>query len=125
MCPEIMQEVTGCHLRGEPCVLGGYSRRQVKGEHFPALLPEVGAVVEGIVYQDVTASAWALLDRYEGDFYVLTPVWVTLQDESVISASTYVVQHHFRELLDRSGWDFNDFIDNAKADFLRSYRTDP
>ncbi len=124
MCDEIMQEVSGCQLSSQVGVLEGYSRRRVKNEHFPALLPEEGAVVEGVVYRDLSSDAWERLDRYEGEFYVLTPVLVRLEDGSVIPASTYVVQTHCMDQLAQSGWDFADFISNTKVDFLSSYRAD-
>ena len=49
MCEDIMQDVAGCRLSCVPAELRGYSRRRVRGEHYPALVegrPAEGASLE-------------------------------------------------------------------------------
>ncbi|GAB4336634.1 MAG: hypothetical protein Kow0089_07150 [Desulfobulbaceae bacterium] len=89
--PGTMREVAGCSPHSVPAVLPGYARRAVRGEQYPAILPEAGNRVEGLVYLNVPATAWERLDRYEGKMYVRTSVRVILEDGTTVSADTYVI----------------------------------
>lgn len=122
MCEDIMNDVSGCRLSSMTAVLLGYSRRRVKGQDYPALLPRENARVGGVVYLDVPPMAWQRLDRFEGEMYSRRRVQVELADGQVLTASTYVVQPGFIHELDTHEWDFDEFLTNGKARFQKRYR---
>ena len=122
MCEDIMEEVSGCRLS---CLVGmvwGYSRRAVKGEHYPALVPDGEGCVEGVVYRNLPVSAWARLDRFEGEMYMRQCVKIELKQGTTLLAATYVVQPAFVDSLEVSEWRFEDFLRNGKALFRKTYR---
>jgi gamma-glutamylcyclotransferase (GGCT)/AIG2-like uncharacterized protein YtfP len=122
MCEDIMGEVSGCRLSFVPGTLRGYSRRSVRGEHYPALVPHEEGCVEGVVYRNVPDSAWERLDRFEGEMYARQPVQIELNDGVTLLADTYVVKPEFLDHLDPSDWHLADFLRNGKARFQRYYK---
>ena len=122
MCEDIMFEVSGCHLPHVPGTLRGYSRRSVIGEHYPAIVPDKEATVEGVVYRDVPNPVWDRLDRFEGEMYKRQSVHIELNDDGMLYAETYVIQPEFLNRLDQSEWDFEDFIATGKAIFRQHYK---
>ena len=117
-----MQEVSGLHLSHVVGILKGYSRRRVKGEHYPALVPDEEGRVEGVVYQNVSNAAWDRLDRFEGEMYTRKSVEIELADGTTLPAATYLVRPEFLDLLDQCDWDFEDFLRNGKARFQNHYK---
>jgi len=122
MCEDIMQEVAACLPPHEPGTLKRYSRRCVQGENFPAIMPDQAGRVAGVVYKNVSDSAWERLDRFEGDFYARRLVQVDLADGTTSSADAYVVKPKFLNRLAPIEWDFEDFLQNGKANFQKRYR---
>ena len=122
MHEDIMQEVAGCIPPHEPGTLKRYSRRCVKGENFPAIVPDQAGRVAGIVYKNVSDLSWERLDLFEGDFYARRLVQVELNDGTTFSADAYVVKTQFVDRLAPSEWDFENFLRNGKAIFQKHYR---
>jgi len=122
MCDDIMQEVSGLHPSHVVGILRGYSRRCVKGEHYPALVQDADGRVEGVVYRNVPNAAWHRLDRFEGGMYTRESVEIELSDGTTLPAATYVVRAEFLNHLDQSDWDFTDFLRNGKARFQNHYK---
>ena len=122
MCDDIMQEVAGCGLTGEPGTLKGFCRRGVKGEHYPALIPETDSCVDGILYRDVPQAAWARLDRFEGEMYIRRQVPIELGGGKKVAAQAYIVKPGFMDLLEATEWDFSEFLRNGKARFQKRYK---
>ena len=122
MCDDIMHEASGFRLSGVPGTLAGYSRRAVKDEHYPAIVPDEKGRVEGVVYRNVVASAWDRLDRFEGEMYARQVVRIELIDGSDLFAATYVLEPEFRYRLESSGWDFAYFLRYGKVNFQRQYK---
>lgn len=122
MCEDIMKDVAGCHLSSTPAILEGYSRRCVRGELYPALLPDNQGRVNGLLYLNVPDSAWARLDRFEGEMYLRQPVRIDLNDGSTLQAATYVAKPESMGLLDPPDWDFSEFLQSDKARFRSEYR---
>ena len=122
MCEDIMYEVSGCHLSHEPGTIIGYSRRSVIGENYPAIMPDKEATVDGLIYRNVPSSAWDRLDRFEGEMYGRHHVVVELNNRNTSRAETYVIHPMYLDRLDRSDWDFDDFIKNGKASFQTYYK---
>ena len=122
MCSSIMREVSGCRLSRVPATLEGYSRRCVKGERYPAILPHREGRVAGELYRNVPDAAWGRLDRFEGEMYARRGVEVALCDGTVLLAATYVVVPQFLYRLDHAEWDFAEFLQNGKTDFQNHYK---
>jgi len=122
MCESIMYEVSGLYLPNEPGILRGYGRRAVTGERYPAIVPDKDAIVQGIIYRNVSVSAWDRLDRFEGEMYEKHFVTVELKDQTTLSAETYVIHPAYLNYLDQSDWDFDDFIRNGKESFQKHYK---
>ena len=121
MCEDIMLAVTGRRFSRIPGSLHGYRRRSVKGELYPGIIPERGAVVEGIVYWDLPDSTWALLDTFEGEMYQRKIVTVNLADNTSIEVYTFVVRPEFENRLDSSEWNFEKFLQSGKKTFETHY----
>ena len=122
MCEDIMKEISACRLSHVPGIVRGYSRRSVRGEHYPGLIPSEDSRVEGVVYRHLPNSAWERLDRFEGDMYLRKPVQIDLDDGAVLPAATYVVKPEFLDHLDESEWSFADFLRHWKQCFQKDYR---
>jgi gamma-glutamylcyclotransferase (GGCT)/AIG2-like uncharacterized protein YtfP len=122
MCDDIMREVSGCSLTQIPGTLKGYSRRSVKGKHYPALVPDEEGLVAGVLYRDVPDPAWDRLDRFEGEMYARRVVRIEQSDGAALPAATYVVRQEFLDRLDQSDWDFAGFLRNGKASFQKHYK---
>ena len=122
MCEDIMLEVAGCCLPHVEGTLAGYSRRAVRNEAYPALVPDEKGIVGGILYKDVPDAAWDRLDRFEGEMYLRLPVTIRLADETVSPAETYVVRPEFVDHLEKTEWDFDRFLQDGKNGFQKEYR---
>ncbi len=122
MCPDIMAEVSGLHRPVTSATLRGYRRLRVKGEDYPALLPAAAGFVPGVIYRDITESAWILLDRFEGEMYVRVRAQVELTDGSVAAAQTYVINGGFGACLEEVEWNFAEFLGSGKERFRSSYK---
>jgi len=122
MCEDIMREVSGCCLAHVIGVLKGFSRRPVRGQHYPAILPDENRRVQGMVYLNVPHSAWIRLDRFEGEMYARQAVQVAVDDGTTLPAETYVAKPEFLAQLVPSEWDFEGFLRNAKTTFQRQYQ---
>lgn len=122
MCDDVMQDVSGLQLTCVPAVLHGYRRLRVKGEHYPAIVPDAASVVDGVVYENIPHSAWILLDRFEGDMYARETVQIKLASGTVLLAETYVTRAGFNNYLEETEWDFSTFLRDGKESFCKSYK---
>lgn len=116
-----MAEASGTRLSAVPATLPGYRRLRVRGEHYPAVVPDADTQVEGVVYLNVPEAAWARLDQFEGEMYSREIVQIRLADSTTIPAETYVFQASFTDCLDDTAWDFTNFLREGKESFRRSY----
>ncbi len=117
-----MGDVSGVRLTHVPGTLNGHRRWCVKGEHYPAIAPDVNGRVSGVVYRDVPDSAWTRLDQFEGDMYVRQPVRIEIRDRVTLPAETYVVRPAFLACIETIEWDFDDFLRNGKSRFQKYYK---
>lgn len=122
MCEDIMGAVSGCRLSGVAGILRSYRRRPVKGEHYPALVPDKEGCVTGVVYLNLPAPVWDRLDRFEGRMYIRQHVKVEMNEGILLPAETYVLQKEFQDRLEVSEWDFEDFLRSGKKSFQLNYR---
>ena len=122
MCPDILQEVSGLALHGEPAVLHGFARYRVRGEHYPAIIPEDRGQVEGLLYAPPDTGAWRRLDLFEGAMYVRSSVQVETPNSTLYAAETYVLRPDYQGCLDNADWDFEHFMKTGKAAFADEYK---
>ena len=122
MCNDIMAEISGSPLSPVSATLRGYRRMRVKGEHYPALVPDTDGRVEGVVYLNVSGASWDRLDRFEGEMYSRKSVQVELNDGHTIPAETYVARAEFMDYLVDAEWDFAEFLRKYKGSFRSSYK---
>ena len=122
MCNDIMEEITGSHLSPVSATLRGYRRMRVKGEHYPALVPDADGRVEGVVYLSISGATWDRLDRFEGEMYSREMVQVELNHGQAIPAETYVARAEFMGYLVDAEWDFAEFLRKNKGSFRRTYK---
>jgi len=74
--PQICGDLLGRVPRSIPAILYGYVRHDVRGEVYPAIIPQAGSSVRGLLYENLSTGELALLDAYEGDEYVRSLVEV-------------------------------------------------
>ncbi len=110
MSPQRLAEVTGKSPTHERATLRGFARYRVRGKPYPAITPEPGGVVEGVVYREIDESTWARLDAHEGELYARKLVQVTLADGQIAMAGAYVFRSEFWQLLTERGWDVDEFL---------------
>jgi gamma-glutamylcyclotransferase (GGCT)/AIG2-like uncharacterized protein YtfP len=122
MCEDIMREVSGCRLSSGTGTLKGYRRLRVKGEHYPAIVPDADSSVDGLVYQNVPEPAWERLDKFEGGMYAQQQVHITLSDGTLLAAAAFVVKPEFMDRLESTEWDFSEFLRCGKAQFQKCYK---
>lgn len=121
MVQSIFIAVTGRQVNSQRATLSGYARYCVKQELYPGIIEASGSMTDGMVYFDVDDFSLEKLDAFEGDYYVRTPVRVSLDNHEVIRAETYVVKPDYRHVLSAREWDFKEFKHKFKDEFIRKY----
>jgi hypothetical protein len=77
------------------------SRRKV----YPAIVPRVGGVVNGVVYFDLPLEAWERLDAFEGEMYERSRLGVR-GDGREWGGVLLLVKPEYRDLLTKDDWSF-------------------
>lgn len=104
MVPAVLAAVCGERRAAAPATLAGYARYLVRGEVFPGLVAETGAVTDGVLYKRITPAMWARIDAFETTFYERVRVTVST-DGGDVAAETYVVRPAGRRLVTREPFD--------------------
>lgn len=105
--------------------LSGYARKCIKEESYPVVLKsKKHTATEGILYFNITPQDLALVDEFEGDYYLRETVRVRLADGSSLPAETYVLKDEFRHLASDRDWDAAHFAGSAIHHFLERYAED-
>lgn len=121
MWADIMARVCGREFASEPASLTGHVRRPVRGQDYPGLQAAAGSVVQGRLYRDVDAAAWARLDAFEGDEYERAEVLVALADGSTVPAFVYRFRSEFAGRLLPGDWDADAFEREGRQRFMARY----
>jgi len=122
MCSDIMENVSRQSTPHKKGVLDGYFRSQIHGETYPAIIAQPGQQVEGIVYFDLTATAIAQLDIFEGGYYCRKEVIVNCEDMLQVSAMAYILKSEFLYVSYGKTWSYDDFLAKGKKAFLSNYK---
>jgi gamma-glutamylcyclotransferase (GGCT)/AIG2-like uncharacterized protein YtfP len=92
-------------------VLRDFHRYCIKNESYPAVVPQPGSRVEGLVYFDVSQADQLALNQFEGDEYVLRHHQI---DGLSIAFYEYVALAH----IDKRDWSPHDFEQKGLPEFL-------
>lgn len=125
--PKVFERVTGRVQPGIPARLEGYRRYPLKGLSYPAILPESGASVEGLVYSDLDAAIWARLDAFEDSFYLRIPVEVSVSSGERLRAQTYGLRPDSRNRIRAGVWSLDTMAPadlDALLERLAPFRSD-
>ena len=118
MFPDVMKTVVGACSPGEAARAVGLRRTRLKGLIYPAVYECRGAVVEGVLFQEVLETALPRLDYFEGDEYERREVSVELNG-AVVSAWCYVLPESNAEMIDARPWEIETFRVRYLADYLQ------
>jgi len=116
--PAVMYAVTGQHCPAGVAVLPGYTRYLLANKHYPGIVPQLNAEVEGLLYRNLSPQVWQRLDRYEDDFYQRQQVTVLSARGEPIEAWTYIVPVAQQYLLSQTPWDRRYFTKHRLRRFL-------
>jgi len=101
----------GTALPKEPAVLRGFAKRRVQDEVFPGIFADDESEVRGQVMYNLTPEHFEVLDEYEGDYYLRTPVTVEAEGAGQIACFTYVFNPDYHHLLSDEEWTFQPLSD--------------
>ena len=121
MIPEVMVAVTTRRFRFIDAILKGYARFTVKGESYPGITPEPGAITEGIIYFDVDGLSLERLDAFEGNLYQRIQIMAETKEKEILSADAYVIKPKFRSYLSSQEWNIKEFAQKHLKTFLETY----
>jgi gamma-glutamylcyclotransferase (GGCT)/AIG2-like uncharacterized protein YtfP len=115
--PAIIALIVGRQLVGQPARLPGYSRFRIHDRVYPAIIPEPGGDVAGILYPGLAASELERLDHYEGEIYERCELSVLVAGQS-LPACTYVLRPEHRHRLSGEPWNLAQFEREHLASYL-------
>ena len=107
MFPEIIRAVIGRVPHAVSTVAHGFARLEVIGQSFPGMVEDnstPGAMVKGVLYENLSPLEWRQLNEYESAFYVLTEIRVDRGGET-LPALTYLVAPAERNVLSDAPWE--------------------
>jgi gamma-glutamylcyclotransferase (GGCT)/AIG2-like uncharacterized protein YtfP len=102
--PEVFLAVAGVVREPRAAIATGWARYRVRGEIYPALVPEAGARTQGAVYAGIDAAALARLDAFEGPFYVRRALEVECAAGERLLAQAWVLAPGREAELTREPW---------------------
>jgi len=114
---DVFEAVTGASPPRTEARLAGYARYRLRGETYPAIVPEPGAETLGAVYRGVTRAVLGRLDRFEGEEYLRTRVEVVLASGDRVTAHAYVLDPLEHRRLEPEPWDPEHFDRTHRATF--------
>ena len=116
--PAVMYAVTGQHYLTEAATLPDYTRYLLVNKHYPGIVPQVDAEVNGVLYRNLSPQTWQRLDRYEDDFYQRQKVRVVSACGDFLEAWTYIIPVDKRYLLSQIPWDRRYFTKHRLRRFI-------
>mgnify|MGYP001826716805 CR=1 FL=1 len=120
MVPRVMQSVCGSTQKGVEAVLPNYRRRLVHGEVYPAIVPQRGEQVSGLLYRNLSDQEFNRLDIFEGSMYQRCRVEVVANGQPTV-AQAYVLRPAFRRKLSDVPWSLEYFEVDGIEQFVTGY----
>lgn len=121
MDADIMAAVCGHRGEAEAAHLKHYQRKQVKNEHYPAIIAKPMKKTNGLLYRNVSEVAIEKLDEFEGDQYRREIVTLHLANGKQQPAFCYVWRNELRSLISTQDWSFERFLAEGKEKFCADY----
>ncbi|MDX1765190.1 MAG: gamma-glutamylcyclotransferase family protein [bacterium] len=123
MFEAVWSRVVSATCEKQQARLTGYSRREVAGETYPALVPgSRHDRVDGMVYFDLREKDMAALDRFEGDQYYRTREVCLLSDGRSMTAWVFIFKPEYGHRVKTSVWHPEQFAESGIVSFLSEYR---
>jgi gamma-glutamylcyclotransferase (GGCT)/AIG2-like uncharacterized protein YtfP len=122
MIASVMHVVAGRDFQYRRASIRDYARFKVKGESYPGIIYQEGALTNGIIYLDVDALSLKRLDEFEGEMYERVSVQAETDQGESFTAETYVIKHEHRGLLSSEPWDLEEFEKDHLKEFMASYK---
>lgn len=119
MWPQIIEEVIGRPIAGTPARLLNVRRVGVRGEVYPAIIPFDGGVVDGMLYENLSAAEMDALDRFEGPEYERRSVTLDVNGAAV-NSETYFAADVL--LLEDGDWSPESLSSERLAGFQQAYK---
>lgn len=119
MFDEVWSRVVDGRYSSVGATLKGYRRHAVRDETYPAVMPKLDAVVQGLVYLDVSKADLLRLDAFEGVEYRRESAQVLDDQGQCIDAQFYLWLLPERAL--DQDWDLNHFKVEGLARFMNTY----
>jgi len=105
-----------------PASLSGYVRKCVKNDLYPIVFKgDENISIDGMLYFNIEPQDLAMLDEFEGEYYLREAVRVRLADGSFLPAETYVLKDEFRHLASDQDWDAAHFASIGIHHFIEKY----
>lgn len=117
MWPEVLEAVTSRCMIGTKAVLEGYTRRGVKGEHYPVVIPSLEDSVEGVLYEGLTTQEFQALDIFEGEAYDRVA-----HIFNGTAAFVYVLSKDWKHIVDSNPWHPEELNAEHLAAFCSEYK---
>lgn len=105
----IIRSVIGRVPTATPATLANYACHGLIGLDYPAIIPQAGAEVCGVLYHDLSRAQFAKLDDYEGAQYRRVQVWVRESQGRLRQTWTYVLQPRYYHRLSEANWSLDQF----------------
>lgn len=123
MFDAVWQRVVTGYYENHPATLSGFVRKCVKNEPYPVVFREnTGNSIDGVLYLNIMPKDLALLDEFEGEYYVREPITVHLPDGSSLAAEVYMLKDQFRHIATDHDWDAEMFERYGLHTFLERYQ---
>lgn len=119
---EVFHALCGGGVVGERVLLHGHARYRLRGASYPALVPQRGGLVEGVLYRNLAPWQWRRLDEFEGTLYRRCVVWVALPAGDKVRAYCYLLVPRYVARLQRGEWEFADFLRHHQRPLLATLR---
>mmetsp|Transcript_269 Transcript_269/g.734 ORF Transcript_269/g.734 Transcript_269/m.734 type:complete len:151 (+) Transcript_269:126-578(+) len=101
-----------------PARLVGYSRKSIRGRVYPAIVPQEGGTVEGMLLALRDEKEVTLLDEFEADEYIKQTVEVDdLDNNTNVFTQAYIWSESLHDMLDDQAWSYSQF----EKDHLTTY----
>ncbi len=116
--PEVMQAVTGTAPSWTSATASGFAQYRLVDRVYPGMTVEKGGITSGIVYHDLSAAAWILLDAFEDVHYQRVLIQIGEGPGIERPAFAYIIPPHNHRLLSSVMWSKEWFAENHLTRYL-------
>lgn len=101
--------------------LSDYICLAISGQVFPAIRPETGSTVEGILIVDLSEQDLCVLDEYEADYYQRLTVSVLTADDKEQQCDVYAFKPDYYYLLSNTTWSNDAFRKTHMSSYIKKH----